>query len=72
MEDTFEHKDTAIAKCGDYYFYYDVSEFYVDTLDKKVIKKFIEFAYQPYYNKYGTDCKGFFTNKPQISRNGIP
>ena len=72
MEDSFEHKDTAIGKCGEHYFYYDVNEFYVDTLDKKVIKKFIEVAYQPYYDKYGTDCEGFFTDEPQISRNGIP
>lgn len=72
MEDTFDHKDTAIGKCGDHYFYYDVNEFYVDTLDKKVIKKFIEVAYQPYYDKFGKDCEGYFTDEPQISRNGIP
>ncbi len=72
MEDSLEHKDTAIAKCGEHYFYYDVNEFYVDTLDKKVIKKFIEVAYQPYFDKYGTDCEGYFTDEPQISRNGIP
>lgn len=72
MEDTFSHTETAICKSGEHYFYYDVNPFYVDTLDKKVIAKFIEVAYQPYYEKYGTDIEGFFTDEPQISRDGIP
>lgn len=72
MEDEFNHKDTAIAKCGDHYFYYDINPFYVDTLDKKVIEKFIEVAYKPYYERYGTEIEGFFTDEPQISRDGLP
>ena len=72
MESEFEHKDTAICKCGDKYLYYEVNPFYVDTLDKKVIAKFIEVSYKPYYDKYGTDIEGFFTDEPQISRDGIP
>ena len=72
METEFEHKDTAIAKCGDHYFYYDVNPFYVDTLDKKVIAEFIEVAYKPYYERFGTDVEGFFTDEPQISRDGFP
>ena len=72
MEDVFEHKDTAICKCGEHYFYYDVNPFYVDVLDKKVIKKFIEVSYKPYIERYGNDIEGFFTDEPQISRNGIP
>ena len=72
MEDKEEHKETAIAKCGNHYFYYDINPFYVDTLDEKVIKEFIDKIYAPYYEKYGNEIEGFFTDEPQISRNGIP
>ena len=72
MEKEPVHKETAICKCGEHYFYYDVNPFYVDTLDKKVIAKFIEVAYKPYYERYGTKIEGFFTDEPQISRSGIP
>lgn len=72
MEEEKLHEETAICKCGEHYFYYDVNPFYVDTLDAKVIKKFIEVAYKPYYEKYGNRVEGFFTDEPQISRNGIP
>ncbi|MBQ2968212.1 MAG: hypothetical protein IJE10_08865 [Clostridia bacterium] len=71
-EKEFEHKDTAICQIGDLYFYYDVNPFYVDTLDKKVIKEFIKCTYEPYYEKYKNQIEGFFTDEPQISRNGIP
>lgn len=71
MSDT-EPKDNLIAKCGEHYFYYDINPFYVDVLDKKVTAKFIEVAYLPYYEKYGNKIEGFFTDEPQISRNGIP
>lgn len=72
MEDVLEHTDTAICQNGTHYFYYDVNPYYVDTLDKKVIAKFIESVYQPYYEKYHDRIEGFFTDEPQISRNGIP
>lgn len=72
MESHFEHPDTAICKCGEHYFYYEINPFYVDTLDQKVVAKFIETAYQPYYERYGTGIEGFFTDEPQISRSGIP
>lgn len=72
MEEGKNHEETAICKCGEHYFYYEVNPFYVDTLDAKVIKKFIEVAYRPYYEKYGNQVEGFFTDEPQISRNGIP
>ncbi len=71
MSDT-EPKENAITKCGDYWFYYEVNPFYVDTLDKKVIAEFIKYSYEPYYEKYKNDLEGFFTDEPQISRNGIP
>jgi len=72
MEEMPEHKDTQICKSGNHYFYYDVNPFYVDTLDKKVIKEFIDKIYEPYYARFGNRVEGFFTDEPQISRNGIP
>lgn len=71
MSDT-EPAENIICKCGEYWFYYEVNQFYVDVLDKKVIKKFIKHAYEPYYERFGTSIEGFFTDEPQISRNGIP
>ncbi len=53
-------------------FYYETNEFYVDTLDEEVIADFINEIYVPYYEKYGDSFDGFFTDEPQISRNGIP
>ncbi len=67
-----EPKENIICKNGNHWFYYDVNPYYVDVLDKKVIKKFIEVAYKPYYERFGNSFEGFFTDEPQISRNGIP
>lgn len=66
--------DTPYTICnkGGYHFYYDINPFYVDTLDGDVIAEFIKQSYEPYYNKFKNDIKGFFTDEPQISRNGIP
>lgn len=72
MEETRVHTEHAICKSGEHYFYFDVNPFYVDTLDKKVTAKFIETTYEPYYERYGTQIEGFFTDEPQISRSGIP
>ena len=72
MESEKEHEETAICRSGVHYFYYDINPFYVDVLDKEVTKKFIQCSYEPYYEKYGNKIEGFFTDEPQISRNGIP
>ena len=72
METELSHQETFICKCGEHYFYYEVNPFYVDTLDKKVVSKFIEVAYQPYYERFGNDIEGFFTDEPHIARIGIP
>ncbi len=53
-------------------FYYEVNPFYVDTMDREVIGDFIKEIYVPYYEKFGSGFEGFFTDEPQISRNGIP
>ncbi len=64
--------DNVICCYENYCFYYDVNPFYVDTLDGEVIADFINEIYVPYYEKYGSRFDGFFTDEPQISRNGIP
>lgn len=71
MSDT-EPEENLICKCGEHWFYYDINPFYVDTLDKKVTEKFIESVYEVYREKFGNRIEGFFTDEPQISRNGIP
>ena len=70
MSDVEPHR--IITKNEKYVFYYDVNPFYVDTLDGEVIADFIDEIYRPYYEKYGNSFDGFFTDEPQISRNGIP
>ncbi len=57
------------------HFYYEVNPFYVDTLDGEVISEFIRATHNTYKKKLGdefTDMAGFFTDEPQISRNGYP
>ncbi len=57
------------------HFYYEVNPFYVDTLDGEVISEFIRVTHQAYKQKLGKDfCNmaGFFTDEPQVSRNGYP
>lgn len=56
-------------------FYFDINPFYVDVLDAKVTAKFIELVHEKYKEKLGdafSSLAGFFTDEPQISRNGIP
>ncbi len=56
--------------------YFDVNPYYVDTLDANVIRRFINEIYQAYYDRYDAEKRsqlaGFFTDEPQVSRNGIP
>ncbi len=53
-------------------YYYEVNPFYVDVLLADATKVFLEEIYAPYYEKYKNRIKGFFTDEPQISRDGIP
>ena len=71
-DDDGEHGENTIACEGGKKFYYEVNPYYVDTLDGKVIHEFIESIYEPYYKKFKGRIDGFFTDEPQISRNGIP
>lgn len=58
------------------HFYYEVNPYYVDTLDPKVTRTFLEEIYRPYFERFGEEfgkgMAGFFTDEPQVSRNGIP
>ncbi|MBQ4515365.1 MAG: hypothetical protein II978_01100, partial [Clostridia bacterium] len=53
-------------------YYYEINPFYVDVLLYDATKVFIEEIYTPYYEKYKNEITGFFTDEPQISRDGIP
>ena len=63
--------DAEILHC-----YYEVNPYYVDTLDAEVTRTFLEQIYQPYQDRLGQndwqELSGFFTDEPQVSRNGIP
>ena len=72
METEENHKETAICKCGEYFFYYDINPFYVDVLDKTATDLFLSEIYDVYYKRYGNEIEGFFTDEPQVSRNGMP
>lgn len=62
-------KNTVLIKNG-YRYYYVVNEFYVDTLSKEVVAKFIEEIYSEYERRMGSKFEGFFTDEPQIMREG--
>ena len=72
---TDENKDadnTLLVKDGTRYFY-RVNEFYVDTLNAKVMKRFVDEIYAAYYDRFGSTFEGFFTDEPQILRgDGYP
>ncbi len=45
---------------------------YVDLLNEKVMREFIQLVYLPYKERFGNGFVGFFTDEPQYSREGIP
>lgn len=72
MEEGEKQTPHTICNIDGIHFYYEVNPFYVDNLDKKVVKRFIEEIYVPYYEKFGNNLEGFFTDEPQLTRAGIP
>ena len=56
--------------------HYEINPYYVDNADPKVVKKFLEVIYQAYLDRLPPEkvrhLVGFFTDEPQLSRNGIP
>ncbi len=68
-----EEKGHTVAVKGGNRYYYEINEFYVDVLDPKVVKKFIDEIYAEYYERFGSGFDGFFTDEPQILRgDGYP
>ncbi len=70
-DDCTEGENTICTIDGTRY-YYEVNPFYVDVLLFDATKVFLEEIYTPYYEKYENRICGFFTDEPQISRDGIP
>ena len=56
--------------------YFAVNPYYVDTLDGKVIAEFLHSTHEKYYDVLPQPervaMRGFFTDEPQISRDGTP
>ena len=66
-------REHTLLEKGGVRYYYVINEFYVDVLDPKVIKKFIDEIYAEYYERFGSSFDGFFTDEPQILRgDGYP
>ncbi len=72
MESEPIHTDTAIYQDNELHFYYEINPFYTDNLNAEATKMFVREVYLPYYEKYQNTLEGFFTDEPQLSRNGIP
>ena len=64
--------ENTVCRAQGYHLYYEVNPFYVDTMDEKVIKLFLDTIYQPYVDTYGQEIEGFFTDEPQVSRYKMP
>ncbi len=72
MESETIHTDTTIYQDNGMHFYYEINPFYTDNLNAEATKMFVREVYLPYYEKYQNTLEGFFTDEPQLSRNGIP
>ncbi len=58
-----------------YHCYFEVNPFYVDTMNSEVTTEFLKSTHEKYRDTLGekfSKMKGFFTDEPQASRNGIP
>ncbi len=57
------------------YFYFEINADYVDLLEPKVTNAFLRSVHQQYKRRLGENLgglSGFFTDEPQLSRNGYP
>lgn len=49
---------------------------YVNTLDKKAIRKFLDITHEQYYKRlgedFGSEIKSIFTDEPQTTHKGMP
>ncbi len=60
-----KHEHSISVKDG-YEYYFDLNPFYIDIIDERVVKKFIEEVYEVYYKKCANTFEGFFTDEPQM------
>lgn len=55
--------------------YYESNKYYVDNLDPKVVREFIDASYEKYYkqigNEFGKGVYAIFSDEPQIARGRI-
>ncbi len=70
---------TAEQACSDekvYYIIGHINRYYVDILNPKVVRAFIDSTYEKYKEKLGEELgvkmPGFFTDEPQYARYGTP
>lgn len=70
------HTITCLSWEGRYlHFYYELNPFYVDLMSPQVTEAFLELTHCRYRKMLGEDfsrMQGFFTDEPQLSRQGIP
>ncbi len=69
-EDGEKETDTTVANVDGYHFYFKENIHYVDLLDAEVTDKFIEYSYEPYRKRCGNKISAFFTDEPQLMREG--
>ncbi|MFA6947592.1 MAG: glycosyl hydrolase [Eubacteriales bacterium] len=71
----------AVDFCSDggsiYAVCHDSNPYYVDLLNPKVVRAFIDSTYEKYADKLGSDfggktMPGFFTDEPQLANRGVP
>lgn len=70
---------SALNECGDekvYVISHKSNPYYIDILNPKVMRSFIDVTHEKYYEKFksefGKGMTGFFTDEPQISRAQFP
>ena len=79
ITDTPKITDRTIANMDvdgkNFHFYYDVNPFYVDVMNKAVVAEFLKSTHEKYIENLGQNLGGmvgFFTDEPQVSRDGYP
>ncbi|NLE12573.1 MAG: hypothetical protein GX628_02725 [Clostridiales bacterium] len=78
-EDLDSAKEFTNEKIGDklYYVCHQSNQYYVDILNPKVVRAFIDCTYERYKKELGEDfggtsMPGFFTDEPQYARSKVP
>ncbi len=69
-EEGEKETDTTVANVDGFHFYFKENIHYVDLLDAEVTDKFIEYSYEPYRERCGNKILAFFTDEPQLMREG--